>query len=194
MPPGLSEFLLNPGDDDDEDQSRSRCVVGLAFWGCFRPKEIAQLKGRDLVLATDGTGLFRAEWRGEDVVMPAIAVKHLTHYAHLRIARVGRLSREAALIVRLDSETPLSAAAVWRLLREWTDTQAEDLEVRLSTRAIRECHAQLASAEAGDYLGAVERQTATRQRTSRLRLPRQVGGQQVMADLLRKMTASIDIS
>ncbi|MBY0368643.1 MAG: hypothetical protein EKK53_04450 [Burkholderiales bacterium] len=195
MPPGLVEFLLDPGDGDGEDESRSRCVVGLAFWGGFRPKEIAQLKGRDLVLAADGSGVLRTEWRAEEVVMPAVAVKHLTHYAGLRVARAGRLAREAALIVRLGSETPLSAGAAWRLLREWTDAQTEHAEgYRLSTRAIRETHAQLAGVDAGDYLGAIERQTATRQRTTRLTLPRQVGGQRVTADLLSKMAASIGAS
>ncbi len=192
MPTGLVEFLLDPGDGDGEDESRSRCVVGLAFWGCFRPKEIAQLKGRDLVVAADGSGVLRAEWRADEVVIPAVAVKHLTHYAGLRVARAGRLAREAALIVRLGSEAPLSASAAWRLLREWIDAQAEATEgYRLSTRAIRESHTQLAGVDASDYLGAIERQTAIRQRPTRLTLPRQIGGQRVTADLLGKMTASI---
>ena len=190
MPRGLVEFLLDPGDDDEEDGCRSRCVVGLAFWGCFRPKEIAQLKGRDLVAAADGSGAFRVAWRSDEVVIPAIAVKHLTHYAGLRLSRAGRLTDEAALIVRLGSEQPLSAAAAWRVLKQWIDAQTDGADDRLSTRAIRESHAQLAGVDAGDYLGAIERQTATRQKMGRLTLPRQIGGQQVTSDVLRKMTAS----
>lgn len=189
-PDGLVGFLLDSGELDDEVASRTRCAVGLAFWGGFRPKEIAELRGRDLVPAEDGGAVLHPAWRADGVVLPAIMMLQLKHYMALRVARTGPLTSNSALIAQLMSKAPVSASAAWRLLKDWTVAQAPADSSPISTRAIRESFKQLAGAEASDYIGAIERQSVSRHRRGQSAQSRMVGTQQVTSDLLNKMNGS----
>lgn len=188
-PDGLVSFLLDPGESDDEALSRMRCTVGLAFWGGFRPKEIAELRVWDLVLAADGSALLHPPGRYHGVALPGIMVEQLRRYTELRVLRVGPLMTEAALIGQLTSAGPITAAAAWQVLKDWTVEYAPPDGEPVSTRAIRETFKQLAGAEAVGYLQAVEHQAAGRLRPSRVLQGETINAAQVAADLLEKMAS-----
>lgn len=189
-PDGLVDFLLNAGEADDESQSRLRCAVGLAFWGGFRPRELAELRARDLVPSADGCALLQPDWRADDVVLPAIMVRQLVHYATLRVERVGRLAADAPLIAQLNAAGPITAAAAWQLLKDWTVTHTSPDRARVSTRAIRESFKQLAGADADSYIRAIERQAAGRRRVGRGAASSAISAVQVTNDLVRKLAAA----
>jgi len=191
MPDGLLAFLLDSGKFDNETTSRSRCVVGLAFWGGFRPKEIAELRRNDLVPAANGYAMLHPVWRTEGSALPPIMVQQLKHYEALQVARSGPLTSNAALIVKLKSRTPVTASAVWSLLRAWIAAQALDDNMPLSTRAIRESFKQLAGAEPGNYIRAIERQSASRHRLGIESKNQRVSTKQVTKDLLEKITGLV---
>jgi site-specific recombinase XerD len=186
VPKGLVSFLLDPGEFDIEVMSRSRCIVGLTFWGGFRPKEIAELQGRDLVLDDHSGAMLHPNWRTESVALPSIMVQQLKHYMALRIANYGPLTSDVALIVKLKSTTPLSASAVWGVLKDWIAAQAP-IDTPLSTTVIRESFKQLAGEEASDYIRVIERQSASRHRLVINSTNRIVSAQQVTEELLKKM-------
>lgn len=188
IPEGLIEFLLNPGDEDDEAAIRVRCAVGLAFWGGFRAREIAELRARDLVPDAYGGATLHPVWREDSVALPAVLAQQLRRYAALRVERSGSLGDHAALIVRLRSEVPLSAAAAWSLLKAWTSKYDAGGATALTTRVIRESFKELAGSDARCYLRAIERQVASRQRLGSLKSTiNRDAGRQVAADLLARL-------
>lgn len=188
-PDGLVSFLLDPGELDDEALSRMRCTVGLAFWGGFRPKEIADLRARDLALAADGSALLHPACRDHVVALPVIMVRQLRRYAGLRALRAGPLAADAALIAQLTSAGPITAAAAWQLLKDWTVAYAPPDREPVSTRAIRETFKQLAGADAADYLQAVEHQAAGRRQPGRVPQGQTVSAAKIAADLMKKMAS-----
>lgn len=192
VPDGLVKFLLDPGEFDDEAISRSRCIVGLTFWGGFRPKEIAELRTHDLVPVEHGGAMLYPDWRLDGVALPTVMLQQIKHYVALREASSGTLSPNAALIVKLKSTTPVSASAVWRVLKDWIAIQDSGAPP-LSTRMIRESFKQLAGAEAGDYIRVIERQSASRHRLGTDSTSRLVSAQQVTEDLLKKMAGLMAI-
>jgi hypothetical protein len=188
----LVNFLLDPGEFDSEVISRSRCIVGLTFWGGFRPKEIAELRACDLVPAEHGGAMLHPHWRPEGVVLPSIMVQQLKHYVALRVTNSGPLTSDAALIVKLKSMTPVSASAAWGVLKGWIAVQ-DPGDYPLSTRVIRESFKQLAGAEADDYIRVIERQSASRLRLGTDSTNRVVSAQQVTDDLLKKMVGVVSV-
>ncbi|MDG0857468.1 site-specific integrase [Roseateles puraquae] len=191
VPDGLIEFLLNPGDQDDEAEIRVRCAVGLAFWGGFRAREIADLKARDLVPDQQGGATVHPVWREDPVALPFVLVQQLRRYAALRLGRSGPLGEHAALIVRLRSEESVSGAAAWGLLKTWTSRHDTGDAAALTTRAIRDSFKELAGSGARDYIRAIERQVASRQRSSSQGLAdSSVAGRRIAADLLARLVGA----
>ena len=162
----------------------------MAFWGGFRPREISNLRAGDLVPAAGGGAWLRSRSRADSVALPEIMVLQLRHYAMLRVERAGPLEADAAVIAQLKSAEPVTAAAAWHILKDWTVAYAAEDGEPVSTRAIREAFKQLAGADAAAYIRAVERQAAGRRRPRLLAPFEAISAQQVAEDLVKKMAGA----
>ncbi|MFT7776612.1 hypothetical protein [Roseateles sp.] len=188
IPPELTSLLLDSGADDDEETSRSRCVIGLAFWGGFRPRMISALLRSDVSIDADGAARVTSDLLEHELVFPSHWASHLSRYDKLRIDHHGRLSNKSPLIGHLQSNLPISPTGVWRLLRSWN--LGEEAAVHLGTRLIRASFQALATDGVSGLLHAVERQTATSRWTFPMRSNEAPTSQQLTASVLRRMKNS----
>lgn len=187
VPPELLSLLLDSGSSDDEAASRSRCTIGLVFWGGLRLREVAALLRSDVAMSPDGTARLKPAWRAHEVVMPQSWRTHLTRYEALRKERFGRLSSNAALICGIRSRERISVSAAWRILQVWPGIGKSEDPVALGSRLIRASFQELATDGIDGYLNAVERQTASHRANFPMRAGEGPTGKQLTAEVLQRM-------